>query len=200
MIRFAAALVAGLVLLSSVQAGKFNKKISVGDAAPIFSNLPGTDGKNYSLSDFKDKDFVVIAITCNECPVAQSYEDRLIAFSKKYSDKKVALVAISVSKEEADLLPKMKERAQKKGFNFPYLSDESQQIGRSLGASVTPQVFLLDKDRKIAYMGLLDDNQTIKNVKTKYLEDALDTLLKGEKISVSETRPSGCSIEYAAKK
>src|ERR1700722_375036 len=108
MVRFAAALGAALVLLGPVGAGKYNKKISVGDAAPTFSNLPGTDGKSYSLSDFKDKDAVVIAVTCNDCPVAQSYEDRLIALAKKYADMKVALVAISVSREEADRLPKMK--------------------------------------------------------------------------------------------
>jgi peroxiredoxin len=200
MVRFTSALVAGLVLLGPVGAGKYNKKISVGDTAPMFSNLPGTDGKNYSLSDFKDKDAVVIAVTCNDCPVAQSYEDRLIAFAKKYADKKVALVAISVSRDEADRLPKMKERAQKKGFTFPYLYDESQQTGRALGASVTPQIYLLDKSRKIVYMGVVDDDQRENKVKTKYLEGALEALLKGDKIAVPETRPSGCSIVYEAKK
>jgi len=198
MIRFAAAvLVAGVVLLSPAQAGKYNKKISVGDSAPTFSDLPGIDDKKYSLSDFKDKDFLVVVITCNHCPVAVAYEDRIIALTKKYADKNVGVVAINVNKIEADRLPKMKERAQEKGFNFPYLFDESQKIGRALGASVTPQFFLLDKERKIAYTGALDDDQRVKNVKTKYLEDAIDTLLKGEKISTTETRARGCGVQYS---
>jgi peroxiredoxin len=198
MFRFAAALlVAGVALLSPTQAGKYNKKVSIGDAAPTFNDLPGTDDKKHSLQDHKDKDVVVVVITCNHCPVSLSYEDRIIALTKKYADKKVAVVAISVSHEEADRMPKMKKRASEKGFNFPYLYDESQKIGRALGASVTPEFFVLDKERKIAYMGSLDDSISTKTIRKKYVEDAVDALLKGESITVKETRPKGCSLEYA---
>src|SRR5262245_32094704 len=96
-----------------VFAGKYNAKLNIGDAAPSFSNLPAVDGKNYSLDDFKDKDVVVMVVTCNHCPVAVAYEDRLIAFAKKHAapDSKVALVAVNVSNMEVDKLPKMQDRA-----------------------------------------------------------------------------------------
>ncbi len=201
MSRCALAVLALVVALTvPASAGKFNKKVSIGDAAPTFSELPGVDDKTHSLADFKDKDVLVVVVTCNHCPVAVAYEDRLIAFTKKYasgSDSKVGLVAINVNNLEADKLPKMKERAKEKGFNFPYLHDESQAIGRSLGASVTPEFFVLNKERKIVYMGAMDDN--LNNPKTDYLSPAVDAALKGEKISTTETRARGCSVKYENK-
>jgi peroxiredoxin len=201
MLRTAAIL--ALALASSAFAGKFNKKVSIGDASPTFKALPGVDGKKYSLDDFKDKEFVVLVITGNECPIAQSYEERLIAFTKKYAsakDSRVAVVAVCIGLEDDDRLPKMKERAKEQGFNFPYMHDETQAIGRALGATVTPEFFVLDKARKIVYMGAMDDNVTAKNVKAKYLESAVDALLKGEKVTEAETAKKGCAIEYATKK
>jgi thiol-disulfide isomerase/thioredoxin len=177
-------------------AGEFNTKISVGDACPNFTNLPATDDKSYSLADFKNKELLLIVFTCNHCPVALDYEDRIIAFAKKYAEK-VGVVAISVSKEEDDLLPEMKKRARDKGFPYPYLRDDSQKIGRALGAYVTPQFFLLNKERKVVYMGLMDDEQNPKKVKEHYLADAVDAVLKGGKPAKAETQPFGCTIEYA---
>jgi peroxiredoxin len=193
---------AALFLASPLEAGKFNKKVSVGDAAPTFSKLPGTDDKDHSLADLKNKDIVVVVVTCNHCPVAVAYEDRIIAFTKKYAgkdDSKVAVVAINVNNLPADKLDKMKERAKAKGFNFPYLYDESQEIAKKLGATVTPEFFVLDKNRKIAYMGAMDDNQKTDSVKSKYLEDAVDALLEGKKISTTETRARGCSVKFDSK-
>jgi thiol-disulfide isomerase/thioredoxin len=201
MIRYAAALMAGALLLGPVQAGKFNTKVSIGDAAPVWSSLSGTDGKSHSLSDLKDKDVVVVIITCNHCPVAKAYEDRFIAMSKKYAGKKVAFVAICVSHEEEDTLAKMKERAREKSFPYLYLQDKSQKIGLDLGATVTPEVFVLNKDRKIVYMGRVDDSwNKPANVKKKYLEDALEAHLKGQKIPLAETAGYGCSVTYEEKK
>ncbi len=191
----ALALVAALVAPAS--AGRFNKRVNIGDAAASFSELPGVDDKSYSLADFKDKDVLVLVVTRNECPVAQAYEDRINRFTKKYAsgaDSKVALVAISVSRLAADKLPKMKERAKAKGFSFPYLYDESQAIGRALGASVTPEFFVLNKERKIVYMGAMDDN--LDDPKTDYLSSAVEAALKGEKASPAETRPRGCEVKY----
>jgi len=196
------ALVLGLVLVSNAQAGKFNKKLSVGDAAPTFSELPGTDGKMHSLAQFKDKDVVVVVVTCNHCPVAVAYEDRIIALTKKYAssaDSKVAIVAINVNKDPIDRLDKMTERAKAKGFNFPYLFDETQKIGRELGATVTPEFFVLNKERKIAYMGALDDSQSTSKVSKKYVEDAIDALLAGKTVGTTETRGRGCSVKYERK-
>jgi peroxiredoxin len=184
-------------LCAPASAGKFNKKVSIGDAAPTFSELPGVDDKKHSLSDFKDKDVLVVVVTCNHCPVAVAYEDRIIALAKKYAsgeDSKVGVVAINVNNLEADKLPKMKERAKEKGFNFPYLHDESQAIGRALGASVTPEFFVLNKERKIVYMGAMDDNQG--KPKTDYVSAAIDATLKGETVQTTETRGRGCSVKY----
>jgi len=191
-----------LAVVGPVAAGKFNKKVSVGDNSPAFADLPGTDGKKHGLADFADKDFVVIAITGNECPVANSYEKRLIDLTKKYAsgDKsRVAVVAINVGTEEEESLDKMKARARSRGYNFPYLADESQKIGRQLGAVVTPEIFVLDKERKIVYLGAVDDSVPVAKVTKKYLEDALDALLAGKPVATNETRAIGCSIEYKAK-
>jgi peroxiredoxin len=187
---------AGWVLVPA-QAGKYNKKLKIGDPAPTFANLEGVDGKTYSLDSFKDKEVLVLCITCNHCPVAQAYEDRIIQFVKKYAsgpDSKVAFVAINVNNLEADKLPKMKERAQAKGFNFPYLYDPSQQIGRALGASVTPEFFVFNKDRKLVYMGAMDDSQTSPRV--NYLEAAVEAALRGEIPQTAETRARGCTVKY----
>ncbi len=188
-----AALLAAIVVIP-VCAGKYNKKINVGDAAPTFSNLPGTDDKQHSFADFK-KDVVVVFITCNKCPVAVAYEDRIIALAKKY-DGKADFVAINVNTVEADSLPKMKDRAKEKGFNFPYLFDESQKIARELGASVTPEFFVLNKDRKIVYTGPLDDNMDASKAKEAFLDDAITAALKGETPVTAEKRAFGCGIGY----
>ena len=201
---FVAALAASLFLVggSAHAQGKFNKKVKIGDQAPVFANLPGVDGKSHSLSDYSDKDVLVLVVTCNHCPVAVAYEDRIIEFTKKYAsaaDSKVGLVAINVNTNEADRLPKMVERAKEKGFNFPYLYDESQKVGRDYGASVTPEFYVLDKERKIVYTGSMDDNQNPSKVKTNYLEPAVQALLKGQSPTVSETRAFGCGVQYKKK-
>ena len=205
MIRFlAVALFVGSALLGSIpaQAGKYNRKLSIGDKAPAFTGLQGVDGKTHGLDDYQGKDFVVLIIICNECPVAQSYESRIVALAKKYASadtSKVAVVALSVSVEPDDQIDKMQVRAKAKGYNFPYLSDPTQKIGRALGASVTPEVFVLDKNRKVIYMGGVDDSQAAAKVTKKYLEEALDAALAGKPIPVPETRPVGCSVEYVKK-
>jgi peroxiredoxin len=200
MIRCAAALLAVAALACAAVAGEFNKKLNIGDAAPSFANLEGVDGKTYALDSFKDKDVLVLCITCNHCPVAVAYEDRIISFVKKHAgpDSKVGFVAINVNNLEEDKLPKMKERAKAKGFTFPYLYDPSQKIGRALGASVTPEFFVFDKERKLVYMGAMDDSQS--SPKVNYLEPAVEAALKGELPKVKETRARGCSVKYETSK
>ncbi|MBL9125614.1 MAG: redoxin domain-containing protein, partial [Planctomycetaceae bacterium] len=135
-----------MALPSLAQAGKYNDVLNIGDAAPAWSDLPGVDGKTHSLADLAGKDVVVVIFTCNSCPIAVDYEDRIIALARKHSaaDSKVAVVAINVNTIEADKLPKMRERAELKGFTFPYLYDESQKIGRAYGATFTPEFFVLN--------------------------------------------------------
>ncbi len=193
-------LVCGLAALVSAVpalAGEYNKKVSLGDTAPEFTKLPAADGKYYSLSDFENKDVLVMVVTCNHCPVAVAYEDRIIELAKKYAskeDSKVGVIAVSFSNGEADRLDKMTERSKEKGFNFPYLHDAGQELGRALGASVTPEVFVFDKQRKIVYMGAFDDSMD--KPKESYVTAAVDAALSGKSVKTGETRPHGCNIRY----
>ncbi|HEX3146848.1 MAG TPA: thioredoxin family protein [Gemmataceae bacterium] len=176
-------------------AGEFNKKLSIGDVAPAWKDLPGTDDKKHALADLQSKDFVVVVFTCNSCACSEEYEDRIIAFAKKYADK-VALVAINVNTIPADRLDAMKKKAVAKKFSFPYLYDESQKIAQDYGAIYTPEFFVIDKDRRIVYMGAMDDKTKADDVKDKYLESAVDALLKGDKPATKETPAHGCLIRF----
>ncbi len=181
---------------SLLYAGQYNAALSVGDTAPAWNNLPGTDGKQHSLDDLKQKKIVVVIFTCNSCPVAADYEDRIMAFAEKHAQE-VAVVAINVNRIPEDSLPKMKERAEKRKFTFPYLFDESQQIAKDYGATFTPEFFVLNVDRKIVYMGGMDDNSKASEVKTNYLEPAIQAAMQGEKPATQETVAIGCRIRYA---
>ena len=139
---------------------------------------------------------MVVVFACNHCPVVKTYERRLIRFVDDYRDKGVELVAISVSRQASDQLPQMKSRASGSGFNFPYLIDPSQKIAKAYGATCTPHVFVLDQQRRIAYMGKIDDHLDESKVTERFLRDAVDALLAGKSPDVAETRQVGCDIEY----
>jgi peroxiredoxin len=191
----------GLALLATTglsRAGEYNPVLNIGDAAPAWSNLPGIDDQKHALADLKDKDAVVVVFTCNSCPVATDYEDRILDFVSRHGDTgRVALVAINVNKIEEDSLPKMKERAAAKHFNFQYLYDDSQQIAKDYGATFTPEFFVLDKNRRIAYMGGMDDNSNPREVKVNYLDPAVAAVLGGAKPEKLEAPAPGCMIRYA---
>src|SRR5215207_2384139 len=131
-----------LLLAPLAVAGEFNKKLSVGDAAPVWKDLPGTDGKKHSLADVKS-DVVVVVFTCNSYATAQEYEDRLVAFAKA-QPATVTVVAINVNTIAEDRLDAMKKKAEAKQFSFAYLYDESQKIARDYGATYTPEFFVLN--------------------------------------------------------
>jgi peroxiredoxin len=177
-------------------AGQYNQVLSIGDPAPSWVDLDGVDGRAHSLDDLADKKVVVVVFTCNSCPYAVDVEDRLIALDEKYSRQGVAVVAINVNQVKEDLPEAMKAKAEAKGFRFPYLYDESQKIARDFGAIYTPEFYVLDQQRKIAYMGSIDDSPSGKEVTKKYVEAAIDALLAGDKPSVTETVPIGCSVRY----
>jgi peroxiredoxin len=192
LIRSAAvAMALGMIVATSGYAA-----VSIGDKGPAWSDLEGTDGQKHSLADLADAKAVVVVFTCNHCPVAKAYEDRLVQLQSDYQAKDVQVVAINVNNGPPDRLDKMKVRAEEKGFNFQYLYDPSQEIGRAYDAKVTPHVFLLDKDRKIAYVGAIDDNMKEDKVGQKHLRDAIDATLAGKTPATAETRPVGCSIKY----
>lgn len=185
-------LTAGLLL----PAASCMAKVESGDPAPEWSGLKGVDDKTHSLSDYDDAKAIVLVFTCNHCPVAKAYEDRLIELQKDYDSKGVQVIALNVNNLPADRLDKMKIRAEEKGFNFPYIYDPSQESAKEYGATRTPHVFVLCPERKVAYIGAIDDNMNPEKVETHYVRDALDAILAGEKPETTETNAVGCGIKW----
>jgi thiol-disulfide isomerase/thioredoxin len=195
------ALAALALIVTPAFAGQFNKKVSVGQKAPTFAGIPAVIGDqeaSLTLSDIKE-DVVVLAFSGNHCPVVQAYEDRMIDFVNAYKGKSVKFICVSVNDLDSDRLPAIKTYTKEKGSNYVYGFDESQQIGRDYGATNTPQFFVFDKDRVIRYMGALDDNMKESAVTKTYLKDAVDALLAGQEIKVTETQPKGCGVKYKAR-
>jgi len=190
------AFLAALLSMAVATAAVWAAGVKIGDKAPSFSGIIGVDDKQHSLDEYKDAELIVLVFTCNHCPVAVAYEDRLVELQKDYQAKGVQVVAVNVNNIPADRLEKMKERAKQKGFNFPYLYDPTQKMGHDYGAKVTPHIFVLDKNRKIAYIGAIDDNNNPAKVKTRYLRNALDALLAGKKPPKAETPARGCTVKY----
>ncbi len=191
-----------LVNLHSSVAGDNPKPLKIGDAIPKWSNLPGVDGKKHSLSDLGDKSVIVVVFTCNSCPIAVGYEERIKAFHKKFcgKGKNVELIAINVNVIPEDRLPQMVERAKEVGFTFPYLFDETQKIAKDFEADITPEFFVFGKDRKLVYRGAMDNTSNAANVKENYLEPAVTAALKGERPKIDETIPRGCRIRFLRKR
>ena len=188
-----------ILVAQPVLAGKYNPTANIGDQGAAWVDLPGVDNQRHSLKDLEKRDVIVVVFTCNSCPYAVDYEERINRLAQKYQspDSRVAVVAINVNKIEADLLPAMQKRAQARKFSFPYLYDETQQIAKAYGAVRTPEFFVLNKARQIVYMGAMDDNTKEAEVKTRYVEDAIQATLNGQAIKERETPPVGCAIRFA---
>jgi len=170
----------------------------IGDKATDFK-LKSVDNKVYSMADYKNAKGFIIIFTCNHCPFAVKYEDRIIDLANKYKSKGYVLLAINPNDPvsyPADSFDAMKIRAKEKGFTFPYLFDEDQKIYPQYGATKTPHVFLLDKNLIVKYIGAIDDNvEEPSEVKEKYLENAIAALEKGNEPSPAVTKAIGCSIK-----
>jgi len=178
-----------------------NPGYDIGDIATDFK-LKNIDGKMVSLSDYKDASGFIVIFTCNTCPYAVKYEDRIIELDKKYSAKGYPVIAIMPNNTDVkpgDSFENMKKRAKAKGFTFPYLIDEGQKIYPQYGATKTPHVYILEKTDKgnvVRYIGAIDDNyQDAEAVNTKYVEDAVDALLDGKEVKETKTRAIGCTIK-----
>ncbi len=175
------------------------KTLKLGSKLPEF-NLPATDRKNYFPDSFADKKALIVIFSCNHCPYVQAYEDRIKQIQEDYASKGVAIIAINSNDDKEypdDSFENMKKRADAKQFNFPYLRDESQEIAKAFDASHTPEIFLFDEKRELAFHGKIDDNwQQPEKAKSKYLREALDELLEGKEISVPETFTIGCTIKW----
>ena len=154
---------------------------AITETAPSF-NLPGVDGRDHSLDDYRDAQALVLVQSCNHCPYVQAWEGRLIAIQQDYGERGVRIVAISsndVSSHPEDSFEQMQVRAQEQGFNFDYLYDESQSVARALGSERTPEVFVFDGERRLVYHGAIDDSRNEEAVTAHYLRDALDAVLAG---------------------
>ncbi|WP_291133326.1 thioredoxin family protein [Flavobacterium sp. UBA7682] len=173
-----------------------------GDKATDFK-LKSVDGKMYSMADYKDAKGFIVVFTCNTCPFAVKYEDRINAIAKKYKKQGYVLLAINPNDpavQPADTYDLMQDKAKEKGFVFPYLVDEGQKIYPQYGATKTPHVFLLDKNLVVKYIGAIDDNSDDASaVKEKYLENAIAALDKGSDPSPAQTKAIGCSIKAKKK-
>lgn len=170
----------------------------IGDTATDFK-LKSVDGKMYSMSDYKKAKGFIVVFTCNHCPFAKKYEDRINDLAKKYKSKGYVLLAINPNDpalEPTDSFEMMQQRAKEKGFVFPYLFDDGQKVYPQYGATKTPHVFLLDKNRVVRYIGAIDDNvDSAADVKEKYLENAIAALESGKTPSPELTKAIGCGIK-----
>jgi peroxiredoxin len=186
--------------------------LEIGRQSPDF-DLPGVDGRNYRLADFADAKILVVVFTCNHCPTAQAYEDRIIKLTSDYKDKGVAVVAISPNDPQAirldelgytdmsDTFEEMKIRAEDKGYNFLYLYDgKAQAVALAYGPVATPHLFIFDDQRKLRYTGRFDDSEKPKQVKSNDAINAIEAILAGKKIPVEKTMAFGCSIKWADKR
>lgn len=173
----------------------------VGDVATDFK-LRNVDGKMVSLADYTSAKGFIVIFTCNHCPYAVAYEDRIIALDKQFRGKGYPVIAINPNnpaRQKEDSFELMKVRAKEKGFAFPYLFDDGQQIYPQYGATKTPHVFVLQKTAKgniVRYIGAIDDNyEDAAAVKAKYVENAVNALLAGHEVEVKQTKAIGCSIK-----
>lgn len=199
------------ILLSGFIRAEEVKTLEIGAVAPDF-NLKGVDGKMYTLASFSKADILVILFSCNHCPTAQAYEDRMIKFVNDYKTKGVTMVVISPNSDAAvrfdelgytdlsDSYEEMIIRAKDKNYNFPYLYDgATQEISKKYGPVATPHAFVFDKSRKLRYQGRIDDNEYIGREKVHDLKNAVDALLKGAPVAVQTTKVFGCSVKWAEK-
>jgi len=184
-----------LVLFMAVSV---SAQYNVGDKATDFS-LKGVDGKNHSMADMADAKGYIVIFTCNHCPFSVMYEDRIIALQNEFGPKGYPVIAINPNDPKAnaeDSYELMIVRAKEKSFNFPYLFDDGQKIFPKYGAKKTPHVFLLDSELTVQYIGAIDDNARDESgVEEKYLANAINALMAGEKIDPTFTKAIGCSIK-----
>jgi len=186
--------------------------LAIGAAAPDF-DLPGTDGRRYSLADFADDDILVLIFTANHCPTAQAYEDRILDLHAEFAPRGVRIVLVSPNDPLAvrldeqgysdlgDTLEDMKIRARDRGFPFPYLYDgETQGMARAYGPKATPHVFVFDGERKLRFVGRIDDGEDPAKITTSDTRNAIEALLAGEPVPVETTKVFGCSIKWADKR
>ena len=172
--------------------------LALGSPAPPF-DLPGVDGRSRALDDYREAPVLAVVWSCNHCPYVQGWEGRMKAIQGDYADRGFRLVAINSNDAERypdDSFEEMRARAAEQAFNFDYLYDADQSTARAYGPSRTPEVFLFDEGRKLAYHGAIDDSRDDRTVTRHHLREALDALLAGDRPAIAETPPVGCSVKW----
>ena len=174
----------------------------VGDAVADFK-LKNVDGKMVALSDYQNAKGFIVVFTCNHCPFAKAYEERIMDLDKKYSGKGYPVVAISPNDKDIvpeDSFEEMQSRAKDKKYSFVYLYDETQKVAKAFGATRTPHIYLLNKEKKgyvVKYIGAIDDNTDDPSaVKTRYVENAMGEIMDGKAVSQNFTKAIGCTIKW----
>jgi len=186
--------------------------LPINSPAPDF-RLPGVDGKTYTLDSFKDAEVLVIVFTCNHCPTAQAYEDRIKQLAADYRSRKVALVAISPNDAQAvrldelgysdlgDSLEDMKIRTKDRAFDFPYLYDgQDQKASLAYGPVATPHAFVFDRARKLRFAGRIDNSEKPGRVTSQDARNAIEAVLAGRPVPVESTKVFGCSVKWSDKR
>jgi len=193
-------------LPGALPAGQYNRIVDLGDPMPDFENLPATDGSRLSASDLKASVVVLVSLA-NHCPWVRGMDGGLVSLVEQFRGQDVRVVGFAVNHREEDRLPAMQQHALKAGYNFTYVYDESQQLGRDLGATHTPEYFVFNSERRLVYMGLLTNSPAretrsggisyINGEPTGfYVADAISATLEGRPVSPAETRAHGCTVEY----
>jgi peroxiredoxin len=168
-------------------------RLSLGDPAPPFA-LPGVDGATHSLADYDGRP-VAVVFSCCHCPYVVAWEDRLNELAREY-DGRVGLMAVNANDHLGDSFADMRRRAEEKGFAFPFVRDESQEVARAYAAVRTPEVFLFDGDRRLVYHGAPDSNYADASGAEPWLRQAMDAVLEGGEPPIAETPPVGCTIKW----
>lgn len=178
-----------------------NGGYEVGDTARDFK-LKNVDGKMISLSDYKDAKGYIVIFTCNTCPYSLMYEDRIKELHEKYADNGFPVIAINPNdekKQPKDSFEEMVKMAEKKNYKFPYVQDKTQEITKDYGATNTPHVYVLNKDRKVVYIGSIDNNpRDAKEADKFYVEDAVKAIKNNSAPATTKTKAIGCTIKWAS--
>lgn len=166
--------------------------LNVGEKATDFS-LENVDGKMISFDSYENVKGYIVVFTCNNCPYAKAYQSRLAELHNAYAKKGFPVIAINTSDSEVDI----KQRAKEKNYPFVYLNDETQKVTKSYGATKTPHVYVLKKDKTVAYIGAIDNNYKDADAADKtYVKDAVEALLANKEIKVTSTKAIGCAIKW----
>ena len=199
----AAPVIVDASLSAPLHADDAPKALAIGAAIPSADQkMKNVDGKEVAVADVKGAKGTLVIFTCNACPYAKAWEDRIVALGNEYKSKGIGVIAVNANdpgKVAEDGYDQMKTRAKEKNFGFPYVVDATSDVARAYGATRTPEAFLFDAQGKLVYHGTIDDNaQEPDKVSTRYLSDALAAVSSGKDVAVKETKAMGCGIKFRA--